>query len=264
MVYVTLFVNTGPMTLILDSDMLLFRACSATEVEVQLADDVWTRHSELPDARRYYWDTVDGWLQEHNLQRSDVIHCFTERSAFRRELAPTYKMNRKGPKPIGFKALKNELLQDEGSFMYHRIEADDLIGIFATMLSDKEVIIASGDKDLNQIAGHHIWIDKEPWGVTDEEADRFRYEQAISGDTTDGIPGCKSVGPTGAKKIVEAFDLENPLECWKGVVHTYRTKGKDPTPGETALLQARLTRILRTGEYNFKTHEVHLWNPPTH
>lgn len=252
------------MTLILDADMLLFRACSSTEVEIELSDDVWTRHSELPDARQYYWNTVDRWLEQYSLQRSDVIHCFTERSAFRRELAPSYKLNRKGPKPIGFKALKNELLQEEGAFMYHRIEADDLIGIFATMLSDKEVIIASGDKDLNQIPGHHTWIDKEDWGVTDEEAERFRYQQAISGDTTDGIPGCKSVGPTGAQRIVEGFDISDPVGCWEKVVSTYRSKGKESDPGKTALLQARLTRILRNGEYNFKTHEVKLWNPPTH
>ena len=252
------------MTLILDADMLLYRACSSTEVEIELSDDVWTRHSELPAARQYYWGHVDRWCEEHKLERHQVIHCFTERSAFRHELAPSYKMNRKGPKPIGFKALKNELLQEEGSYMYHRIEADDLIGIFATMLSDKQVIIASGDKDLNQIAGHHVWIGKEDWGVTDEEAERFRYQQAISGDTTDGIPGCKSVGPTGAQKIVEEFNLADPVECWKRVVQTYRSKGKDPTPGETALQQARLTRILRHNEYNFKTHEVHLWNPPTH
>ena len=48
--------------------------------------------------------------------------------------------------------------------MHHRIEADDLIGIFATMLSDKvgtQVIIESGDKELTQIPGHHFRIDKE-------------------------------------------------------------------------------------------------------
>ena len=259
-------IPTDPAVLALDADMLLIRSCLSTEVEIELSDDVWTRHSELPAARRYYWDTVDRWLDEYELERHQVIHCFTERSAFRRELAPTYKLNRKGPKPIGFKALKNELLQEEGAYMHHRIEADDLIGIFATMLCDKagtQVIIASGDKDLNQIPGHHIWIDKEDWGVTDEEAERFRYQQAISGDTTDGIPGCKGVGTTGAERIVKSFDLADPVGCWEKVVSTYRSKGKDPTPRETALLQARLTRILRHGEYNFKTHEVKLWNPPT-
>ena len=251
------------MTLILDADMLLFKACTATEVEIELSDDVWTRHSELPAAREYYWGHVDRWCEEHQLERHQVLHCFTERSAFRRDLAPSYKMNRKGPKPIGFKALKSELLQEEGSYMFHQIEADDLIGIFATMLHDQEVIIASGDKDLNQIAGHHIWIDKYNWDVTDEQAERFRYQQAISGDTTDGIPGCKSVGATGAQRIVECFDLADPLGCWEEIVQTYRKKGKDPTPRETALTTARLTRILRHGEYNFRTHEVTLWNPPT-
>ena len=32
---------------LLDGDMLLMRAATATEVEVQLGDDVWTRHSEI-------------------------------------------------------------------------------------------------------------------------------------------------------------------------------------------------------------------------
>ena len=249
--------------ILLDADMLAFAAASATEVEVEFAPNIWTRHSELPAAREYFWNQIDYWCDEYEATRDDVILCFTERSQFRRDLAPSYKANRKGSKPVGYKAFKNELMQHHGAFMFHRIEADDLIGIFAGTLQDKHVVIASGDKDLNQIPGHHTWINKEDWIITDEEAQRFTYQQALSGDPTDGIPGCPGIGPTSAQRIVDRFDLEDHLGCWQEIVRTYATKGKAESPRETALLQARLTRILRADEYNFKTHEVSLWNPPS-
>ena len=87
--------------ILLDADMLAFAAASATEVEVEFAPDIWTRHSELPAAREYFWNQIDYWCDEYEATRDDVILCFTERSQFRRDLAPSYKANRKGSKPIG-------------------------------------------------------------------------------------------------------------------------------------------------------------------
>lgn len=195
--------------ILVDADMLLFRACSAAEVEVELADDVWVRHSEQPVARQMYWDQIYEWCDQFKAAPEHVMHCFTERSAFRRELSPSYKANRKGSKPTGFKAMKSEILQDEGAFMFHKIEADDLISIFAGMLDayDDGVVIASGDKDLKQVPGTHVWINTEPYEVSPDEATRFTYQQCLSGDSTDGIPGCKGVGPVNAERIVSKFDL---------------------------------------------------------
>lgn len=250
--------------ILVDADMLLFRACTSTEVEVMLDDDVWTRHSEMPEARRKYWGQINDWIDQFNSCPEHVFHCFTDRSAYRRELCPSYKQNRKGPKPIGFKALKGEVMMDEGAFMYNRIEADDLISIFATMLNEHDnVIIASGDKDLRQVAGTHAWIDQEPYDVSKDEAQRFTYQQFLSGDSTDGIPGCKGIGPVNAERIVSKFDLSRPMDCWQEIVRTYEQKGQVDNPHDTALMQARLIRLLQAGEYNFNTHEVTLWNPLT-
>ena len=83
------------MRILLDSDMLLFRAASATEVEIKLDDDVWTRHSELPAAREMYWQQVESWCDQFGCSYNDVWHCFTDASAFRRELFPDYKAKRK-------------------------------------------------------------------------------------------------------------------------------------------------------------------------
>lgn len=251
--------------ILVDADMLLFRACSAAEVEVELSDDVWVRHSEQPVARQMYWDQIYEWCDQFKAAPEHVMHCFTERSAFRRELSPIYKANRKGSKPTGFKAMKSEILRDEGAFMFHKIEADDLISIFAGMLGvyDDGVVIASGDKDLKQVPGTHVWTNTEPYEVSPDEATRFTYQQCLSGDSTDGIPGCKGIGPVNAERIVSKFDLSRPVDCWQEIVRTFEQKGQVDNPLDTAILQARLTRLLRAGDYNFNDHTVRLWNPPT-
>jgi DNA polymerase-1 len=254
------------MRILLDADMLLFKAAAANEVEIQLADDVWTRHSELPAAREMYWQQVELWCDQFGCNYGDVWHCFTDASAFRRELFPEYKAKRKGtPKPIGYKQLRSELMAESTAFMFNQIEADDLLGIFATMPSiGDEVVIASGDKDLMQIPGLHVWLDQETTEQTHEQAERFTYEQYLTGDATDGVPGCPGIGPVNAKRIVESFDLDKPMDCWEEIVRTYEKKGKVVNASAYATQQARLVRVLRAGEYNFDTHKVNLWNPPTH
>jgi DNA polymerase-1 len=255
------------MRLLLDADMLLFRAAAATEVEIQLAEDVWTRHSELPAAREWYWEKVEEMCGGLGIAVDDVWHCFTDASAFRRELYPDYKHNRKGkPKPIGFKQLRNEMLEEPAAFIFRQIEADDAIGIFATMpeVAEDPVAIASGDKDMMQVPGLHVWLGAEPYKQSKEAAERFTYEQYLTGDATDGVPGCPGIGAVTAKRIVESFDIAKPVDCWEEIVRTYEKKGKVVEPSETATQQARLVRILRHGEYDFNTHTVKLWNPPTH
>ena len=281
------------MKILLDADMLLFRAMSATEVEVELMPDVWTRHSELPAARELYWNCVNDWCDYFNVNHEDVVHCFTDASAFRRDLFPDYKVNRKeNKKPIGFKALRSEMLAEDFAFMYSKIEADDVIGILASQLltDGEEYAIASGDKDMMQLPGLHIWLaakeaDEEPGlqintveindasyvikTTTPEYSERFTYRQYIQGDATDGIPGCKGVGEVGAKRVAEKLDLSRPVECWETIVRTYeeawrKAKLDVRLAPSFALQQARLVRILRRDEYCFDTHQVTLWNPPTH
>lgn len=254
------------MKLLLDADMLAFRACAATEVEVQLSDDVWTRHSQLDVAREWYWDHISRWIKDFDCDWDDVLHCFSDsRTGFRLEMYPQYKHNRKKPKPIGYGAFRSHVLQAGNSFFYQRIEADDVIGLLASKLHTigENYVVLSGDKDLKQIHGHHTWIDRDLELVSTEQAQRAFWMQALTGDSTDGIPGCAGVGPVKAERIVKAFDFEDDLGCWEAVVSEYRkTRGLEQ-PEEFALMQARLVRILRDDEYDFSSNKVSLWNPPT-
>ena len=249
--------------LAVDSDMVLFSAMSSAESEAQLADGLWHYACDHVKALQEYWDTINGWCSELNIQPHNVAHCFSHRSAFRRRIFPNYKQSRTGKrKPCGYAHLRATLLDQPNAFCYEEIEADDIIGLFATM-PESDVIIASGDKDLDQVPGWHIWKDKEPYFITNDHAERFTYQQYLQGDSTDSIPGCKGVGEVGAKKAVQDFDLTDPVGCWEAVVRLYEKKGQVDNPHVYALTQARLTRILRWGEYDFNNHVVKPWTPQT-
>jgi DNA polymerase-1 len=218
----------------------------------------------MGEARVLYWDKCASLAEKVGMTVDDVWHCFTSKSMFRRRVSPDYKANRKkSAKPLGFKAMRAEIMDKATSFMFDEIEADDTIGIFASMIEGEKVVVASGDKDLNQIPGEHVWLDKEPWEQTPHDARRFLYQQIIQGDATDGIPGCKGIGEIKARKIIDKFDITKPVDCWQEIVRTYEAQGDLENPSDFAVQQTRLVKILRNNEYDFNTHTVSLWNPPT-
>ena len=86
---------------------------------------------------------------------------------------------------------------------------------------------------------------------------RHWFEMSIAGDATDGIIGVKGLGMVSANKLLaNTPDTQDAL--WSKVAETYTKKGYSLAD---AILNARLTRILREGDYNYSTGEVKLWNP---
>ena len=97
--------------------------------------------------------------------------------------------------------------------------------------------------------------------------------QTLTGDTCDGFPGCPGIGPVKAKKLIdnvgsEAFEVYNREGrdvfhqfMWACIVAAYAKKGRD---AQYALTQARVARILRHDDYDFKTGRPILWEPKTH
>ena len=111
------------------------------------------------------------------------------------------------------------------------------------------------DKDLKTIPGLHFDPgnpDDGIYEVTQEQADYNHLFQSLTGDLVDGYKGCPGVGPVKAARILE----KDP--CWASVVAAYNEKGISE---EDALVQARVARILRWGEYNMEKKETRLWNP---
>ena len=95
--------------------------------------------------------------------------------------------------------------------------------------------------------------------VTEEEADYNHMLQTLTGDAADGYPGCPGIGPKTAEKLLAGVG-RTYAEMWPIVVEQYAKKGLSEG---IALTQARIARICRRDDYDFKRKEVKLWNPPT-
>ena len=104
------------------------------------------------------------------------------------------------------------------------VEADDVIATLSKFANDKGIktIIASGDKDLFQLVGENIQqLDmkgklfseddvKEKMGV---RPNQILDLLALTGDSSDNIPGVPSVGPKTAAKWLELYEDINGVKA---------------------------------------------------
>lgn len=80
--------------------------------------------------------------------------------------------------------------------------------------------------------------------------------QALVGDASDNYPGLKGFGPVKAEKLLAPHHTLPAM--WAAVVDAYRKNGGTFAD---ALLNARMARILRYGDYDFVAGTVELWDP---
>ncbi len=195
---------------------------------------------------------LDKLLRE--LDPDEVAVCFDSKAkTFRHEQYPEYKANRPEPPaalvpqfPLIHRLVRLRglpLLAIEG------YEADDLIGTLARVhaAEGKPVVIATGDKDLMQLVTDQVRIYdpmKDRWIGVPEVRERFGVEPArvvevlaLSGDSSDNIPGVPGIGEKTARKLIEEHGtLEGVLAAADQI------KGK---LGEKIRANADLARLSR-------------------
>jgi DNA polymerase I len=244
-------------TLIVDGDMVVFKVAIANEYPVCWGDDLWTLHSNADEVTQGVMTQIES--VKANLSCDQVVVAFSSPNLYRTKVDGGYKANRaKNRKPLAYKACKHFLVE-ESSYTVHEIEgleADDVLGIMGTNPKYPDRVIWSGDKDLKQIPGE-LYNGSTVSKVAKEDADLWFFQQTLMGDPVDGYSGCPGIGEK------KATDLLSPLigdltAMWQKVVETYATKGLGQ---EVAIRNARLARILRYGEYDFKTKKPLLFHP---
>jgi len=137
---------------------------------------------------------------------SDDIQVFlSEGECFRHHLATIkpYKGNRDlAAKPRYYDDIRQYLIKTWGAHVCSSIEADDALAMRQT----KDTCIVSIDKDLLQVPGkHYNWVIGGNDGkcyVSPEVGLRKLYQQVLTGDSTDNIPGIRGVGPVTARKLL--------------------------------------------------------------
>jgi DNA polymerase-1 len=256
-------------TVIIDGDVLVYKVAEAVADSFEITNEEdnkfiyqtvsWANKEE---AIKYLNKLIDKIVKD--CKSDKVVICLSDKKAnFRKLLNPYYKANRKSLKPVLFSFLR-EYIHTSKYQVYEKeaLEADDVIGILAT--NDKIIkgdkVVWSLDKDFKTIPCkfHRAKINDKDESklITQEEADWWFMYQTLIGDKIDGYNGCKGIGEKKAKKLLGKVGEKTLEEMWTIVKTTYIKAGYTE---ETALLNARMARILRAEDYDFKNKEIKLW-----
>jgi len=170
--------------LLIDGDIIAYKAAASAEVATNWGDGQWTLHSFEPDVEVRIDDQIEKLVTEAPVQ--DCIVAFTDKHNFRKDVAPYYKANRKDTrKPMLLGYAKEYMTKQYNSIMYRNLEADDVLGILGT--KNPDTIIWSEDKDLLTIPAKH-WINGEVVEITKAEADyQFYYQTLIAAFKSKGL-----------------------------------------------------------------------------
>lgn len=248
------------LTILIDADMIAYQACTNAETETNWGDDFWTLHADVNETKIAIDMRVQGLVEKvlGKLKHKGeyvIMMCFTDDVNFRKKIYPLYKANRIGKrKPVCYQATKLWVKENYTCYQRPTLEADDCIGILATVPNTTSVIISS-DKDFLSIPGFFYDYGKDILHeVTPEDAERWHMYQILVGDTADNYPGLPGCGEVGAKKILEA--TEGTL--WERIVKAYEKKGLKESD---AILMGQVSKILQYEDFNFDTREIRYWNP---
>ena len=239
--------------LLIDGDIPLYQAAFAAERPIDWGDNLWTLHADVGSAA-YRFDKWIADVQDY-IGESEVLVCFSGSQNWRKAVLPTYKANRlESRKPVIYTPLREYIEGNYLSVSHESLEADDVLGI----LSGRDRIIVSIDKDMKTIPGFHFNPMRPEEGVIQISPDVANYNhmtQTLTGDSTDGYKGCPGIGVKRAERLLGELD---PVDRWPVVLEAFIRAKLSP---EEALKQARVSYILRPGDYDYHRKEVKLWQP---
>jgi len=266
--------NLGPME-IYDGDTILYRGCFATEKRKYVAacadgssmafenkkdynswakanpmpHEMWEDHQVEPveNAIHIVKQIIDGCHSA--IGGLEQRFLLSGKNNFRYKIATIkpYKGNRDpAHKPVHLQEVREWAIKYLGAEVIDGKEADDGVGILATNAA-RGVCIISNDKDLSQLPGRHFnFVTKEAFDVTKRQAGLYFFQQLISGDATDNIPGIEGIGYAGAIKILAG--CSGVREAETRVLQEYRRRYGVPEGDRRFLETGRLVKIHTSSE----------------
>lgn len=231
------------MKILIDLDSLLYVAIYKIVTRTQIKE--FLKQYSKPDIRDLIIREADSRLglicekllkeiegngfafEAHDVEYYITSNIFSKR----KKIDKNYKANRKSN--IWIKRFKEFIITNQEAVYSLQLESDDLIAQRAAELNN-ECLVCSVDKDLNQIHGWHFDLYKQKTGeiddfgnevkeyrglyfVSPEEAERFLWEQMLSGDSSDNIIGLKGIGKVKAKNM-----LKSDKCLWRQVAMYYK------------------------------------------
>jgi DNA polymerase-1 len=264
-------------TLLIDGDILVWRAAAAAQRDVDWGHNVYTSSADVHEAIGRLDSDIASLRSK--LKATDLLIALSDperENNWRRTVLPSYKSNRSTRKPLVFFQCREHLEHAYRCATFPRLEGDDVVALYATGVTiPGRRIVVSIDKDFLTVPcnlynpGHP---ERGVVAISVLEADRAHAVQTLTGDPVDGYAGCPGVGKIKAERAIASVLVRadgaasggaRESWCrwgwWQEIVRLYQKAGLTEAD---ALVQARVARILRAGEYNRKTGAVKLWEPP--
>ena len=211
--------KTGQRLFLVDGTGLVFRAHYAF-----LRRPLTTSSGQHVGALFGFINTLLALIREEQATHLGVAFD-TKEPTFRHVRYPAYKAHRPEPpvELIGQFPLVSRLTDAMGlaTMIQPGVEADDLIGSMAreAVAAGWEAVIVSADKDFSQLIGPAVvqyipsrgrdaprWLDSdaivEKYGVS---PDQFIDYLALTGDSSDNIPGIRGIGPKTAATLLQEY-----------------------------------------------------------
>lgn len=245
----------GTRLLLVDADILAFKAASSVETVTDWGGDLFTLHADLYEAKRTFDEMVDNLVTRLQCGSQDVyVHLFftgKKSPNFRIQYCPEYKANRKGVRaPICLAALREYACKTYANSVSDGVEADDLIGISVTSLhyTSPDCIVCSSDKDMKTLpCTLYNWETDEITVISGAMADYNHLYQTLVGDATDNYSGLKGFGPVKATKLLSKYrdlntDYFDTEAATKAVFFAFEENGSTM---EQAINMGHCARILR-------------------
>lgn len=234
---------TKPHLLLIDGMALLFRsffASAAMNQYIRLEDGTPTngvqgfaRHVLTAQNMMKPTHMAVCWDMGMHTFRNDLFDGYkANRPAPPEEMLPQFDMAKEVSSMIGWQ-----------NFGVPGMEADDLIGsMIEKWKHDANITVISGDKDLLQLLNpstqiaftkkgyteYDVYTDvrfKEEYGI---EPIQFAQVKAFMGDSSDGYPGVKGIGPKQALALIQTYgSIDNVLASLDELKPGQRTKIRD-------------------------------------
>lgn len=242
--------------ILIDGDVLLHMACwqkpiKKDEIEAFRADidemiDFGTAQHKIDRMEKILYDQTQTFQPtltlaqerfehfmnhtlEHNYSEIFSIAIGNSKDNWRLDIHPEYKMQKSRVQSNKKRApyiqdLRMWAVKEYNGHYCEGYEADDVIRIWANQLGIGNYVVCSVDKDLNLIPGDHFDPKTEDpekmfWYMDPNDSAIFFWEQMLTGDSIDNIPGVKGVGPKTALKLLGP--CKNEQEAKEVVVQEY-------------------------------------------
>lgn len=199
--------------------------------------------------------------------------------SFRKEIDPNYKANRPAPPPDLSQQMQRTkevcaamglcILQQEG------VEADDIIATYTHLAKalGKRVVIASSDKDLLQLIDERV-VAFDP--LKGRVFGPFEVEQklgvpprcvrdflALTGDSSDNIPGVPSIGPKTATTLLTQWGTLDNLYAHLDALDKPKLRETLKTHREAAVLSQQLVTLKHDLDLNVPIEDLNYKGPDT-